>query len=199
MGVKIMQYLIGGLIILIAWILVKSSIQKSISQKTAEKLDNEGINKRMNLVHLQGLELGEGTEVYFIAIKDKVTIQSGKIIYTIDIEQINNVSMQNIANTIADKRFSIKNVVVGEILFGNVGASVGGFTGKNALELKSMIINYIGSDGNTNNIVFIPKYSDVKNEMAVRVANNCLYEIVDNINYVIKKRNIDKPEIVNKL
>lgn len=194
-----MQYLIGGLIILIAWILVKSSIQKSISQKTAEKLDNEGINKRMNLVHLQGLELGEGTEVYFIAIKDKVTIQSGKIIYTIDIEQINNVSMQNIANTIADKRFSIKNVVVGEILFGNVGASVGGFTGKNALELKSMIINYIGSDGNTNNIVFIPKYSDVKNEMAVRVANNCLYEIVDNINYVIKKRNIDKPEIVNKL
>lgn len=80
-----------------------------------------------------------------------------------------------------------------------MGASVGGFTGKNALELKSMIINYIGSDGNTNNIVFIPKYSDVKNEMAVRVANNCLYEIVDNINYVIKKRNIDKPEIVNKL
>ena len=194
-----MIYLILGFILWIAWILIKDSIQKSSSQKIREKLDNEGLDLRMGLVHLQGLDLGEGTEVHFTASKDIVTITSGKIKYTIDIEQINNISMQSISNTIADKRFSLKKAVIGGILFGDVGASVGGFSGKNALELKSMIINYIGSSGDANNLVFIPRYSDVKNKTAVNMANNMLYGMVDNINYVLKKKSCDKPQIINKL
>lgn len=198
MGV-LMIYIVIGFAIWIGWVLLQANIQKSISQKTVKKLDNSGVDKRMNLVHLQGLDLGEGTEVHFTAIKDMIMIVSGKIKYTIDIEQINNISMQSIANTIADKQFSVKNATIGGILFGNVGASVGGFSGGDSLELKTMIINYIGKDGNSSNIVLMPKYPDVKNKMSVKVANTMLYEIVDNVNYVAKKRNITKPEIINKL
>jgi hypothetical protein len=174
-------------------------MQKSLSQKTIEKLDNEGLNKRMKLVHLYGLDLGEGTEVYFTAFKDLITIQSGKIKYTIKIEQINNVSIQSIANTIADRRFSIKNAVIGGVLFGNTGAAVGAFSGGDSLEFQSMIINYTGKDGNFNNLVFIPNYSDVKNKTSIKVANNLLYEITDNINYIVNKKNSKKPQITKEL
>ena len=194
-----MKYLIIFFILWIIWILIKNSMQKSLSQKTIEKLDNEGLNKRMKLVHLYGLDLGEGTEVYFTAFKDLITIQSGKIKYTIKIEQINNVSIQSIANTIADRRFSIKNAVIGGVLFGNTGAAVGAFSGGDSLEFQSMIINYTGKDGNFNNLVFIPNYSDVKNKTSIKVANNLLYEITDNINYIVNKKNSKKPQITKEL
>lgn len=42
--------------------------------------------------------------------------------------------MQSIANTIAQKRFSIKNVVIRGALFGNTGEAVGVFSGVDSLE-----------------------------------------------------------------
>lgn len=194
-----MIYLILGFVLWIAWMLIKDSIQKSNSKKLIDGLDNDGLELRLPLIHLQGLDLGEGTEVLLTATKDVVTVVVGKITYTIDIEQINSISVQSIANTIADKRFSIKNATIGGVLFGNVGAAVGGFSGGDSLELKTMIINYIGKNGNPNYIVLMPRYSDVKNKMLVRSSNNMLDGIFNSINHAINKKNSDKPQIVNKL
>ena len=194
-----MTVIIIGFILFIAWLFIKDSMQKSLSEQTRQKLDDKGLSLSMGLIHLQGLDLGEGTNVSFSAAKNIINIKSGQIKYTIDVDQITSVSMQSISNTLADDKFSIKKAVVGTVLFGDVGGAVGGFSGKGNPDHKSMIINYISDSGNSNNLVFMPSYPDAKNKMSVKMANNMLYTIVDNINYIINKNNAGKPQIVKKL
>lgn len=119
--------LIVGLFIFCIYCLIKSFELKQNKQIEYQEKENTGKEKydakyTLILKHVCGLPLAENTECTIYLAKDKIVIDAFNNIYTLDISKILDISMKNSKEI----KNSISGAVGGALLFGPIGALIGG-------------------------------------------------------------------------
>lgn len=126
-------FVIGtGLILFVLGILNgNASRKKKITLCEAEKAEQE---KRRNLgslwadklPHTTGLPLAEGTECSIYYLSDKLIFEGGGTSFTLPLERLNDISITTSEELQKSYVSSIGGAVGGAILFGPLGALIGG-------------------------------------------------------------------------
>ncbi|SDL23429.1 hypothetical protein [Natronincola ferrireducens] len=153
----------------------------------SEKLE-QGIYGEMRAIHLYGLKYPPNVVFNVKLYSDYLLFAYENEQVKLNVKKIKSASVENVKEINESKGFSIGNAALGGILFGQVGAAIGGFSGSQNLKFKLLIINYIDSEGMLKHISFMPDYFlNVTNKSMTDYRNKFLSEFYNEL-----KKKIDE-------
>ncbi|QUH20225.1 hypothetical protein [Alkaliphilus sp. B6464] len=152
-----------------------------------EKLE-QGIYGDIRSIHLHGLKYPSNVVFNVKLYNDYLLFTYENEQIKLDLRKIKSASIENVKEINESKGFSVGNATLGGILFGQLGAIIGGFSGSQNLKFKILIINYIDSENNLKHISFMPDYFlNVTNKSMTDYRNGFLSEFYNEL-----KKKIDK-------
>lgn len=135
------------------------------------------------LTHVLGLPVMQGAVCKVISERDKLTIEAQKTVYNLNKDRITSISRETNIQKYSQAVSSIGGAVVGGMLFGSIGAAIGGrATSKDfQSEHQYLVIAYIGDDEAVKYVVFDYTY---KSQSLIRD-----FELFNKTN--LQKRNVE--------
>ncbi len=164
-------------------------MKKMKSDKEKEKFDVEskviGLKARQHLLgadlcislkHMAGLPLAEGSEVFVYRCTDKIIFERNQETFELPVSKVKDVLMKTSIEIQKSYSSSIGGAVGGYVLFGPLGAMVGGRTKEKESKVidKYLIFSYVNSSDEIDFISF-----EATSEPKAIMFNNEYYNLKD--------------------
>jgi hypothetical protein len=134
-------FLILGIIMVVFTVLLFRPTKKD-KLKKAEKLDNrQNSLKSCSMKHINGLPIAENVNCDIVSSDDKFTFSSGTMKFELDKSKITDVCIKTDREIQQQYVSSVGGAVGGAVLFGALGAMIGGRAKKKTV--KSEVHNYL--------------------------------------------------------
>ena len=111
------------------------------------------IDKSVSLALLEGLNIPQGTKLICNVTNEMISLSNSD--YEVNISINNIISIIKSEVEITEKGISFKNAIIGGVLFGEIGAAMGAFKGKENLKIDTVIISYENKDSEIEDITLM--------------------------------------------
>lgn len=137
MGAEDLAKIIGGIFAFILSFLVYMLFKKIISISANSRLENKaheakmssiGATKNISAKHMAGLPIPEGADCSIFLCEDKIIFERNEKSYTLPMTKITDITIKTDTEIQKSYVSSIGGAVAGGILFGPLGAIIGGRT-----------------------------------------------------------------------
>ncbi len=141
---------------------IKTSKIKKQQKKALKELKNKGLTQQLSAMHTYGLPVAEGLSCTIQAYSDRLEFYSGTTHITLNREKITDMCVKAEAEIQQHYVSSAGGALGGAMLFGPLGAMIGGRTQKKTSKTVTfyLIITYKRSDGVLDYLGFDVTYSD---------------------------------------
>lgn len=136
-----------------------------------------GADLCINVKHMAGLPLAEGAEVFVYRCPDKVIFERNQDTIELPIDKVRDILIKTDVEIQKSYSSSIGGAVGGYVLFGPLGAMVGGRSKerKSTIEEKYLIFSYMNKENQQDYISF-----EVTNEPKSNLFNTIYYNLSNN-------------------
>lgn len=160
---------------------IKERRQKLLECSDKDELNNVVLKALGNIIHVDGIPFLSGKESLLKLHPNKliVTDINEKNSYKIRIENISDVKVRTEVEISEQERNVLARAIAGGILFGEMGAIVGGISGVPKKQIKTLhnflIIDYVSKGGNQKSLMFL--YKSGPKQVLERFADAVIKEV----------------------
>ena len=153
---------------------------------------NTSKKRSIEILLLDGLNIPQGTKLVGEVTDETISLTNSDFDINLSVKNIVSVIKSEVEVT--QKGISFKNAIIGGALFGQLGATMGAFKGKDNQKIGTVVVSYEDNNGEIKEMTFMP--SCIAGEMLNVVdARNGLNYFYNKINEVRSKNNIGKKVI----